>query len=87
MRLLVEVELADENGNLKNISTLPSLYANQILSAERELLVLIHIKRNNHEAGLESEAASDGNDVTYIPLLNNSDIINSRFKGRKKDLI
>ena len=75
----VEIELADEFGNLKNITTLSSKYANQVLKEEREKLVLIQIKRN--QSDVISTLSDVTDDVTYVPLLNNGDIVNAKFKG------
>ena len=75
---LVEIELSDEFGNLKNITSLPSKYANQVLTLDRENLVLIQVKRNVSDV---TSTLSETDEISYVPLLNNADIVNSKFKG------
>ena len=76
----MEVELADEFGNLKNIGISGSKYANQVLNVERESLVLIQANRNATDVISTTTDAPD--DVTFIPLLNNKEIVTPKFKGK-----
>ena len=75
----MEVELADEFGNLKNIGISGSRYANQVLNVKRESLVLIQVNRNASDVMSTTTDVHD--DVTFIPLLNNKDIVTAKFKG------
>lgn len=77
--------MSDEQGNLKNIAQRKVIYADQVLSVNREKLVLIQVKRNKTTSAEMSANATvpDGqeDEVEYIPLLHNADIINSKFTG------
>ncbi|XP_039248520.2 uncharacterized protein LOC120326323 isoform X2 [Styela clava] len=86
----IEIDLSDDIGNLKNLSKSTCQYANEILNVERENLVLIEVRRN----GKKNDDVIDGlkrlavppplfdPDVTYIPLLNDDQIVNSKFQAR-----
>jgi len=65
-----ELELSDENGNIKFLRDSPMRYASEIL-ANRECLVLLRV-----------EARSDGNYVSYIPMLRDEEAITEEFMSR-----
>lgn len=87
----MEIDLSDNTGHLKHLAQSTCLYANEILTTERELLVPIEIRRNTQQleetdsqskrllgvSSLPNEA-----DVTYIPLLNDQDIITAKFQAQ-----
>ncbi|XP_069473387.1 uncharacterized protein CXorf65-like [Ambystoma mexicanum] len=66
----VEVELADETGQVKNLLANQHRYAAEILS-ERETCILLAVSRH---AGT-SEAV-------FTPLLNDEEIVNSKFLAK-----
>ncbi|KAJ1175233.1 hypothetical protein NDU88_000524 [Pleurodeles waltl] len=68
--LVVEIELADENGQIKNLLENRHCYASEILS-ERETCILLAVSR---PAGTT--------EAVFTPLLNDEDIINSKFLGK-----
>lgn len=79
----MDVELSDEQGNIKNIWKCDEIYANTILNIERENLVLLQVKqiemkRSHHRHHRHHHK----DDVTYVPLLNNEKIVTSKFTAR-----
>ncbi|XP_069080540.1 uncharacterized protein CXorf65 homolog isoform X1 [Pleurodeles waltl] len=66
----VEIELADENGQIKNLLENRHCYASEILS-ERETCILLAVSR---PAGTT--------EAVFTPLLNDEDIINSKFLAK-----
>lgn len=84
----MEVDLSDEYGNLKNITQSSVKYANEVLRVDRENLVLIEVKRTRRynltpdsNETTATDAESPMEDVTYTPLLNNGNIVTSKFTG------
>ncbi|XP_077990798.1 uncharacterized protein C22orf15-like [Glandiceps talaboti] len=67
----VEVDLSDNEGNIKYLHSAESLqkYANEILK-EREILILVKVERNE-----------DSNKPQYVPLLND-DTIDAAFLAK-----
>ncbi|ESO97142.1 hypothetical protein LOTGIDRAFT_239178 [Lottia gigantea] len=63
-----EVELSDENGNVKFLRDSPNKYANEILT-ERENFVLLKVDKNDKY-------------ISYSPLLIDSDAITDDFLAR-----
>lgn len=87
---LVEVELSDEQGNLKHICHAGEAYANLLLNVERESLILLQIKRiqSNKKCSDKKDAFSKNSDnIIYTPLLKNEKIITSKFTGTSTILI
>lgn len=81
----MELELSDFSGNLKFISKTPDNFANSILNVDREDLVLLQVQRKNKydpSKLLPPQAVGDEDDVTYVPLLKNEEIINQKFTAR-----
>ncbi|KAK2143720.1 hypothetical protein LSH36_818g00011 [Paralvinella palmiformis] len=62
----VEVDLSDENGNVKNLRESPNRYADEIL-ADRENLVLLKVDR------------TDSGDCQFTPLLNDKGFLTETF--------
>ncbi|XP_077314145.1 uncharacterized protein CXorf65-like [Lithobates pipiens] len=65
-----DVELADESGQVKNLLENQQRYANEVLS-ERETCVLLGVTR-----------LQDSLDVIFTPLLNDDNIVNSKFLAK-----
>ncbi|KAM9299009.1 uncharacterized protein CXorf65 homolog [Gastrophryne carolinensis] len=65
-----DVDLADENGQLKNLREQQQRYANEILE-ERETCVLLAVTK-----------AQDPSDVVFTPLLNEDSIVNAKFLAK-----
>ncbi|XP_067910428.1 uncharacterized protein CXorf65-like isoform X1 [Heterodontus francisci] len=65
-----EVDLADESGQVKNLLQNQHSYASEILT-EREVYILLGVNK--------SASAST---PVYIPLLNNDNIVNSKFLAK-----
>ena len=82
----MEVELSDEFGILKNITQGDIKYANQILNVDRESLVLIQVKRNNGNSDILSNSLASSfsnlDEISYVPLLKNDDIVTAKFTGK-----
>lgn len=87
----MEIDLSDYTGHLKHLSQTNSQYANEILTTEREFLVPIEVRRSIPLQVDETDAHSkrllgvpsplNDTDVTYIPLLNDQDIVTAKFQG------
>ncbi|XP_029429835.1 uncharacterized protein LOC115074487 isoform X2 [Rhinatrema bivittatum] len=65
-----EIELADENGHVKDLLRNQQCYASELLS-ERETLVLLAVNR-----------PPDGSEVVFMPLLNDDNIVNQKFLAK-----
>ncbi|XP_048471388.1 uncharacterized protein LOC125486714 isoform X2 [Rhincodon typus] len=65
-----EVDLADETGQVKNLSQNQHCYASDILT-EREVYILLGVNKPNRAST-----------PVYVPLLNNDDIVNSKFLAK-----
>ncbi|XP_072281489.1 uncharacterized protein [Pyxicephalus adspersus] len=65
-----EVDLADENGQVKNLLENQQHYANEVLN-ERETCVLLAVTR-----------PQDSPDVIFTPLLNDDNIVNTKFLAK-----
>ncbi|ELT88081.1 hypothetical protein CAPTEDRAFT_225577 [Capitella teleta] len=61
----IDIDLSDENGNVKNLREAPQRYANEMLS-ERERFVLIKVDQSNGEQ-------------TYTPLLQDDEFLSDNF--------
>ncbi|XP_054760461.2 uncharacterized protein CXorf65 homolog [Lytechinus pictus] len=66
----VEVDLSDQEGNIKHLSESPQRYANEVLK-ERESFVLIKVEKNDVSSKPH-----------YIPLLNDNEAIDAAFLAR-----
>lgn len=87
----VEIDLSDNTGHLKHLSQSTCQYANEILTTERESLVPIEIRRNTPAQLDEMDGQTkrllgiptpqNDADITYIPLLNDQDIVTAKFQG------
>ncbi|XP_038065810.1 uncharacterized protein CXorf65 homolog [Patiria miniata] len=66
----VDVDLSDNEGNVKHLLETPLRYANEVLK-ERETLVLVRVEKN------------EGNQKPhYVPLLNDVQAIDAAFMAR-----
>ncbi|XP_048418228.2 uncharacterized protein LOC125466993 isoform X2 [Stegostoma tigrinum] len=65
-----EVDLADETGQVKNLSQNQHCYASDILT-EREIYILLGVNKPNKAST-----------PVYVPLLNNDNIVNSKFLAK-----
>lgn len=85
----MDVELSDDQGNVKNIWQSDELYANSVLNVERENLILLEVKRieskrnaSDYRKHHQQHRDKSHEDITYVPLLNNEKIVNSKFTAR-----
>lgn len=74
-----EITFADLKGNLKRMMDKDDIFTSSYLSIEREQLILIKIQREKiYLCGKKIPQEV----VTYVPLLRNDVIMNSKVKGQ-----